>query len=734
MSFMAQVNDSLLKIIKKCGTSSKENQIICLYTTYRQTESDELSTLCVNQCKTLVLKQSFEEGKQHVLDSVLGWVYNEIGYEYSFTGKVDSAIWAYTKGLNIRRKNADSIGVANIYVNMGYALQTVSEFDEALKYYKLALPIYLQVKKYNELAGNYNNIASIYNTKGDVRNAIDNLMLSMKYYNKSGNQKGVAWIYNSLGYVYFQQNEKKLSYEWYKKALDLATKLDYKEALALIYNNLGSLEKENNNPAGAIEHHLRALKLRKLMHDIRGEIMSLNNIGSLLMMTKNYMRAELYLNDCKRKCIETNFISGLTKCYINLASLHQTQGRAGKAKVFADSAYYLSKMTDNVDQVLEAADRAYKIERDLGNVNKALFYLEEVVQVRDSLNSKAIQRELYKKQFEYDLDKEQQAFEFQKREKQIELDQQRKVKNVFIVSLICVLALGIYISYSLAQTRKKNRIISKQKEFIEDKQKEILDSITYAKRLQEAIIPTEVFWKKHLPDSFILYKPKDIVAGDFYWMEAVKNDNDTLILFAAADCTGHGVPGALVSVVCSNALNRSVHEFQLTDPGKILDKTKELVISTFEKSGKDVKDGMDISLCALSLSSLTLKWAGANNGLWYVSQNELVELKPNKQPIGKTENSVPFETHSVKLNAGDCIYLFTDGYADQFGNEPGVSDETINAFGKGKKFKYKKLKDLVFSVSQESMDVQKTILNDRFNSWKGILEQVDDVTLIGLKV
>lgn len=735
VNLVAQTNDSVLTLLNKCTSlKKKEQQIQCLYTTYRLTENEELASFCVEECKKLVIKNQFTEGESLQLDSVIGWVFNEIGYEYSFQGKVDSAIWAYSRGLIVRRKAGDSIGVSNIYVNIGFALQTISKFDEALKYYKLAESNYIRFKKYTELAGNYNNIASIYNTKGDVRNAIDNLMLSMKYYDKAGNQKGVAWIYNSLGYVYFQQNERKLAGEWYKKALDLATQLDYKEALALIYNNIGSLEKENNNTAKAIEYHLRALKLRKLMRDIRGEIMSLNNIGSLLMMTHNYMRAELYLNDCKQKCIETNFVSGLTKCYINLASLKYNQGKMNEAKVFSDSAYTLSKMTDNVDQVLEASERAYRIEKDLGNVNKALFYLEEVMLLRDSLNSKAIQRELYKKQFEYDLDKEQQAFDFQKRKKELELEQQRKVKNVFIISLICVVVLGIYITYGLFQTRKKNRIISLQKEFIEDKQKEIVDSITYAKRLQEAILPNDDLLKDFFSDSFVLYKPKDIVAGDFYWFDV----QDNTLFVAAADSTGHGVPGAMVSIVCYNALDKSVREFGLKKPGEILDKTRELVLETFTRSGEEIRDGMDISLVAIELSELKkekigISWSGANNPLWYLTDGVMHELKANKQPVGKAENPVPFSTQTMELKKGDTVYLFTDGYADQFGNEEGATD-SIGAFGKGKKFKYKRLKDYLVSLSNENMDSQRQTLEKRFNSWKGILEQVDDVTIIGLKL
>jgi stage II sporulation SpoE-like protein len=255
---------------------------------------------------------------------------------------------------------------------------------------------------------------------------------------------------------------------------------------------------------------------------------------------------------------------------------------------------------------------------------------------------------------------------------------------------------GITIAFLMYNFRKSdvaNIIITeqkeeldKQKEIIEEKQKEIIDSITYAKRLQQAILPSLHEVKKQLPNSFVYYQPKDIVAGDFYWMHTVRYENrdmsiessgvsnltsqySNLTFIAAADCTGHGVPGAMVSVVCSNALNRAVNEFNLTDTGLILDKTRELVIETFEKSDAEVKDGMDISLMRIENikgGKKEVQWSGANNSLWYVLNSELIEVKADKQPIGKYSEAKPFTTNNFTFNNSVTFYLFSDGYADQF--------------------------------------------------------------------
>ncbi len=282
------------------------------------------------------------------------------------------------------------------------------------------------------------------------------------------------------------------------------------------------------------------------------------------------------------------------------------------------------------------------------------------------------------------------------------------------------------------EVEKQKEAVELQKAQIEEAHKEITDSINYARRIQSAILPPIKKFKEFLPESFILYLPKNIVAGDFYWLESCaeasdsKGLPDSTILFAAADCTGHGVPGAMVSVVCDSGLHRAVREHNLSDPGKILDKTREIIVEEFERSEEEVKGGMDISLCALSGEAVDgerkLRWAGANNPLWIVSKNELTEFRPDKQPIGRYAAPKPFTTHEMFLEKGDMIYIFTDGYQDQFG---GV---------KGKKFKASNLKELLISISDKPMEKQKEIIVDEFTKWKGSLEQLDDVCLIGVRV
>jgi serine phosphatase RsbU (regulator of sigma subunit) len=377
---------------------------------------------------------------------------------------------------------------------------------------------------------------------------------------------------------------------------------------------------------------------------------------------------------------------------------------------------------------------------------KALFFTNKYFALKDSMYSLGSREEVirqnlafqYKEKIQKDsiisIQKEKNILLEKKKEAEIQKQKNREQKIIFI-SLIIVLIFMSGIIFLVVRGYINKKRVSEttllQNYKLEKIYKEITDSITYAKRIQSAILPSEKLIKTYFPDSFILYKPKDIVAGDFYWFEVI---ND-LVFFAVADCTGHGVPGAMVSVICHNALNRGVKEFNLKKAGEILDKTREIVIAEFEKSEEDVKDGMDISLCVFNIVTKSLIWSGANNPLWIIRKNvdesneqlnelngSLVEFKGDKQPIGKYAHSKLFTTLEINLYKGDEVYMFTDGFQDQFGGE------------KGKKFKALKMREMLLSIKQISMNEKKNVIDDSLEKWKGNLEQVDDVCIIGVRI
>jgi serine phosphatase RsbU (regulator of sigma subunit) len=293
-------------------------------------------------------------------------------------------------------------------------------------------------------------------------------------------------------------------------------------------------------------------------------------------------------------------------------------------------------------------------------------------------------------------------------------------ESIIAFAVIVLLALIVlpFARKILREEDEQKRLLHEQANAISKKNQEITASINYAQKIQNTILPE----LDNLPSAFsefaMIYKPKDIVAGDFYFIEQRGNH----IYVAAADCTGHGVPGAMVSVICSNALFSAINDQQLCETNKILDATRDIVTQKFEFSRDDIKDGMDISLCRFDITTNELEYSGANSPIYIVRNNSLQELKPCKQPIGKFFSPRPFASKKVQLEKGDSVYMFSDGYADQFGGE------------RGKKLKYKTFRERLLETSKLTLAEQMNHLDQFFNDWKGNQEQVDDVCLLGIRI
>ena len=494
----------------------------------------------------------------------------------------------------------------------------------------------------------------------------------------------LASAYNNLGLTYISRlndgaNPDTLIEGYFKNAVSISQQLNNQDILLKSYYNFSKYAALIGSYTVQYEFLLKALQLSQSMNNSRGIIMCKSELAdNLLIRKKNPVLALQYAMDAIKQ----------------MRAIGESNPGA-KAQVLAT---YLATLKEN------------------NYTDSVLIYSDSLNELREAELKQTYDNEMTEMQTKYETaEKEKEILK-----QQTELSKNQIQKKILFGGLAALLLIIGLVYRSLLQKKKASAIIEHQKEIVETKNKEILQSIRYSKRLQEAILPPAKLIREKLNKSFVLYKPKDIIAGDFYWLET----NREWTLFAAADCTGHGVPGALVSVVCSNALNRAIKEFNLTDPGKILDKVRELVIETFEKSESEVKDGMDISLCVLDQQSNILKWAGANNPLWIIRKgaNSIEEVKPDHQPIGTYSVQTPFTTHQIYLKNGDSLYIFTDGFVDQFGGE------------QGKKFKSSQLKQLLLSVQSKDMDVQQGIIDTAFEKWKRKEEQLDDVCIIGVRV
>jgi serine phosphatase RsbU (regulator of sigma subunit) len=605
----------------------------------------------------------------------------------------------------------DILTYTNRAIEIGNRIKDKKEAYDYLRYYAAA----------------YNNEAFYFDQKGDINAATESYIKSLAIREEIKDSIGIAESYVNLAYILQHQGDLFSAINYLNKAEIIFKSHKDSFGLVNIYINLGGDYYLNQNYDSAQFLFEKSIELAEKINDANGMSYALNNLAAiyykkgLLEKTEESYHKSLMLR-------EKSGVKGqIARSHQNLGRFYYNINDIEKSIYHANISFEIAQELQSPVIISNSAILLSDIYNKQSDYKKAHEFLLIHVEMKDSILSDETQKTTIKQQVKYEYEK-QKLVDDAEHEKQMAISaEQEKKQRVIIYSIaggLCLVILFSILIYNRLQVTRKQKLIIEeqkqevehQKEIIEETHKEITDSITYAKRIQEAILPPERIVQKWLTNSFILYKPKDIVAGDFYWMEQIENN----ILFAAADCTGHGVPGAMVSVVCHNAMNRAVREFKLISPGQILDKTRELVVEQFKKSDKDVKDGMDIALCTLKGNEL--QYAGAHNPLWIVRKGEIIEIKADKQPIGKFENFKSFTTHKIELEKGDAIYIFSDGFADQFGGE------------KGKKLKNKPFKELLISINKESMKNQKEIINNHFIKWKGDLDQVDDVCVIGVQI
>jgi serine phosphatase RsbU (regulator of sigma subunit) len=703
--------------------------------------------------KLIQLEQEFAQKqglKKHVANAI-----EMKGLTFYFRHQYDTAISHYHQSLKIRDEIVDKSGMAATHNNIAVSYLESDRPHKALEHYHKTLKLRKAQRDIaNVILAQY-NIARIYQEQGNHAKAISYYTNSLKNCEQLEDKNGVARALNSIAIVHESQGYLDKALEFHQRSLEIRQELNNDAGIASSYGNMGIVYMAKDEFNLALKHLNKALEINESIGDKLGIIKMKYNIGLVYREQGNTEKAlDIFLNTLKA-CEEINDPTGIMYSLNNIGSVYQDQGFHNKAIDILNRVVKLAKEKGSIIALKNAARYMHTSLKKVGQYDLALEMYELYISTRDSIVSEQNQKEIIRQEFKYEYEKqaaadsvvnaeaqkvtdakltaeqaEKKQLESESKRQQLENKNQQQQAYFLYGGLALALLFGGFIFNRFRVTQKQKGIIEIQKtevehqkekvdeayDELEEKNTEILDSITYAKRIQEAILPPARLVKEWLPNSFVLYKPKDIVAGDFYWMESI----DNTIIFAAADCTGHGVPGAMVSVVCHNAMNRAVREFGFREPGQILDKTRELVVRTFEKSEEEVKDGMDIALC--SLSGNKLQYAGANNPLWIIRNGEVLETKATKQPIGKVDNPQPFQTHTFELQPNDIFYVFSDGYVDQFG---GV---------KGKKFKARAFRELLLSIQSEPMEKQRELIIEAFEKWRGDIEQVDDVCMIGVRI
>jgi serine phosphatase RsbU (regulator of sigma subunit) len=652
---------------------------------------------------------------------ILGWKLELLQYNleyYANNGNQNKRLEYDKKRLTIYKELKDTVNIINTISTISYVYSAIGNIPKCLEYNKLGLAIFQKMKYKKGSAFFHNELAKTYFDNGDTIQALVNYQKGLKIYLQLSDTDGIALMYNNIGQLYFESKKTKLCSNNYLKSIDLMkkqSKSQYEDfansaRIASMYRDMGDFE-------NAILYYQKSLETAIKKKQFWWENQTLYSIGYIYSLMGDTVNAIEYYNNSIKSAKENKY-GGIVYADFHLAKIYFKQKNYFKAKENNETYLNQSKKIGIVQDIKEGELLASRIDSAMGNINSSYYHYKQYISYRDNLKSeevsKAAAREKYQDEFEkqkVDQDKKDIASKNELREKKLQ-------RNSFVVGFVLMILLAGISYRNFRRKKKDNLIIMSQKNLVEQKNREILDSIEYALRIQTAILPPTKIVKQYLENSFILYKPKDIVAGDFYWMETVGD----LVLFAACDCTGHGVPGAMVSVVCHNALNRAVREFGLTQPAAILDKTAEIVLENFSKSEEEIQDGMDISICSFNTKSKLLEWAGANNPLWFISNGNLTETKADKQCIGYNDNIKPFTNHQFNLDKETNIYLFTDGFADQFGGQP------------ERKLTKNRFRELLMGMQHLTIQQQSFELDNFIKNYKNEIEQTDDILIIGVRV
>ncbi len=684
-----------------------------------------------------------------------------VGEVYRLKAEYSTALFYYDYCLKMVKATRDKAKEAFCLYSFGLVYKQQSDNAKALDYFDKSIEVAIEADDQKDIAACYSAIGSIYTAEAEYAKSLEYFNKAVKIEKDIDNKEGLDYVLLGMGDIYRQQKDYENAVKYYTMAMEMAKEVGNKGLHNTAITLLGKVYGDQRNYIEALNYYYRVITLAEAIEDDGNLGDCLFSIGEVYSKLKYDDEALEYFNRALQIGERIKSKHLIASCLCSIGNIYYRKNSSEKAKQYAEQSLDVARQSGEPILIQNAAGLYSEAAKGLGDYKTALVMHELYSRTKDSAsNLEEVKRfstmEYTSKaeQLKMQADKAKAIFAAEKSKNEAELKRQRTIRYAFTIGFMLVLIFMFIIYRALQQNKRKTVIITQQKEevekqralaeqqkaLVEEKNKEVLDSITYAKRLQDAILPPIKLIEEVLPDSFIIYKPKAIVAGDFYWLEKckVKDGSGDITLIAAADCTGHGVPGAMVSVVCSNALNRAVKEFHLTEPGKILDKTRELVLETFAQRNDnqphttaaqrnaDIKDGMDISLLSLQgeqpNGSIKLEWSGANSPLWYLQKNELKMIVADKQPIGRRDKLTPFTTHTLELNKGDTVYLFSDGYADQFG---GVE---------GKKFKSRQLQNKLKEMALTGLKHQGEQLQRIFEEWRGVLEQVDDVLIIGLRV
>lgn len=660
-----------------------------------------------------------------------------------------------TSALELAKETGDLFLQKEALTNLGAARYYQGNFIKAREAWLEGIDILKQMdniledesikkKKIKEdLALLYNNIGVVYKNEGEYDKAIEYYQENLRISEESGNILNMARSHNNIGNVYFYFGiDYNKAIDYYNKALELfqqhAQDTSYSSykvlpgltGMANTYLNIGLVYKLLKNMGFAIDNFRKALRIFRELDDKSGIANTENQMGLVYLEGGSYEEALNASMNALAIYREIGQRKEVAATLNNMGMIYYHWGRYEEALEYYSQSLNLSKELNLKREVYDNYKDISDTYSAMGSYKLALQNYQKYNELKDSSLHEESMRQISELETKYETEKVEHENELLNT-RNILQETELKRQRVLIWSLVGIFAIILASSILLLlayRTIKKTNIllenqnveIKNQRDQIFQQKQEITDSIQYASRIQNAILPPENLLDR-LTDHFILYKPRDIVSGDYYWMTQ-KNGNTVVV---AADCTGHGVPGAFMSMLGISFMNEIVNKSEMIQPNEILNKLRENVVNSLHQKGVEgeAQDGMDLSLCLINHEKTKLQYAGAYNPLYLVRDGELTEYKPDKMPIGIYKDKLDsFTNHEIDIQSGDAFYMLTDGFVDQFGGP------------NSKKFMSKRFKDLLIEIYKKSMKEQKEILSNLLDEWKGNINQIDDILVMGIRI
>jgi serine phosphatase RsbU (regulator of sigma subunit) len=570
------------------------------------------------------------------------------------------------------------------------------------------------------VANSYNNMGVIFNYESDYSHSLEYLLKALKIYDTLNYKDGMGISYKYIGAVYNHEGDTTNALEYFHKALHIFYQLKDTNYIASALVSVGNLYEAGGRHDIALAHLRKSFQLFTRINNKDGVGSALMYIGSIYRTEKMYDSAMSYVMCAKQIFEELKDNDGISRSLDQMASIYLADNKFTEALEYSYKSLELAKQIGSLDIAMNAQKTLSEIYEKKNDGANALAHYRLYVAVRDSIYSQQSTLKTLSAQTNYTNEKRDAAEKAENEKKEALHSEEIKRSQTIIYAgsgiLLVLIVFSIFIYLANVQRKKDNRII-------EQKNYQITQSISYAERIQRAMLPDKSGVYDLLPQSFVLFKPKDVVSGDFYFVAR----KDEKIILAAADCTGHGVPGGFMSMLCSEKLSDAVYQTQNT--GEILKLLNQGVKSSLHQSESEdsTYDGMDIALCVIipSIDSMKLNYSGALRPLWIIREgaDDIEEIKPTPRTIGGfAPVDQDYGTYIIQLHKGDTFYLFTDGYIDQFGGEA------------GKKLGLKRFKELLLSLRGKTMQEQEIEVTAYIEYWKGTTPQLDDMLVIGVRV